>query len=168
MNLLISLRHTDFTNQVARYAEELNHYPEITLSDSEAKILLPKNAKLSELDFELAKKIDRLNFDLESKDIANNIEILKKSNDYEKRKAAGRLGNIGDVRAVNSLIRSLKDKDSFVRRLSASSLGKIGSPKAVYPLAILLSHNDDGLSDSARDALINIGKQCNSGAYEKS
>ena len=148
----------EFIFQVAEFAMKLDHYPEITFSDSEAKILLPKNAELNEVDFKLAKKIDNLKIDIESKDIANNIEILKNSNDFEKRKAAGRLGNIGDIRAVNSLINSLKDKDPFVRRHSAVSLGKIGSPKAIYPLALLLSHDKDGLSYSARDALINIGK----------
>lgn len=84
--------------------------------------------------------------------------MLKDGNNFERRKAAGRLGKIGDNRAVNSLINALKDKDPFVRRLSASSLGKIGSSKAVYPLAVVLSQDDDGLSYAARDALINIGK----------
>ena len=100
----------DFTNKVAVFAKELNHYPEITLSNLGTKILLPKNEELGEIDFVLAKKIDVLKMDKESQEIAKNIEILKTSNDYERRKAAGRLGNIGDVRAVNPLIKSLKDK----------------------------------------------------------
>ena len=147
----------DFTNKVAVFSKELDHYPEITLSNLETKILLPKNEELEEIDFILAKKIDLLKMDKESQEIAKNIEILKNSNDYERRKAAGRLGNIGDVRAVNPLIKSLKDKDPFVRRLSASSLGKIGSSKAVSSLGSVLSEDDDGISYSARDALINIG-----------
>lgn len=147
-----------FINEVAKFAIELNQYPEITLSKSEVKITLPNNAELNEIDFVMAKKIDSLKMDKKSQEILKNLEILKSSNDYERRKAAGRLGNIGDNSAVSSLIKSLKDKDPFVRRLSASSLGKIGSSKAIYPLGLVLSHDDDGLSYAARDALINIGK----------
>ena len=124
----------DFTNKVAIFAKGLDHYPEITLSNIEVKILLPKGEELGEVDFLLVKEIDQLKMDKESQEIAKNIDILKNSNDYERRKAVGRLGNIGDIRAVNPLIKSLKDKDPFVRRLSASSLGKIRSSKAVSSL----------------------------------
>lgn len=148
-----------FTNLVGDYAEEIPHHPEITLSYGCVKIIISTHdlGGISELDFELAKRIDRLKMDKESKKIFENLEILKNGNDYERRKAAGKLGNIGDIRSVTSLIKSLNDKDPFVRRVSASSLGKIGSEKAVYPLAVKLSHDEDGLSYAARDALINIG-----------
>lgn len=150
----------NFTNEVGYYADHIPHHPEINLSYGLVIVTLSTNdiGGLTELDFNLAKKIDQLNMDKDSKEISKNIEIVKKGNDYERRKAVSRLGNIGDIRSLPILIKSLNDKDSFVRRLSASSLGKIGSEKAVYPLATKLNHNDDGLSYSARDALINIGK----------
>lgn len=150
----------NFSNEVGYYAEEIPHHPTITISYGHCLISLSTHdlGGLSELDFQLAKKIDRLKLDLESLEISKNLEIVKNGNDYERRKAVGRLGNIGDIRAVSILIKSLNDKDPFVRRLSASSLGKIRAEKAVYPLATKLDHDDDGLSYAARDALINIGK----------
>lgn len=150
----------NFSNEVGYYAEEIPHHPTITISYGHCLISLSTHdlGGLSELDFQLAKKIDRLKLDLESLEISKNLEIVKNGNDYERRKAVGRLGNIGDIRAVSILIKSLNDKDPFVRRLSASSLGKIGAEKAVYPLATKLNHDDDGLSYAARDALIKIGK----------
>lgn len=147
-----------FTNQVAAIARKLGHYPGVIFGYDTAKVTLPINSKLCERSFDFANKIDGLKIDKESQEIAKNINILKNGNSFERRKAAGRLGKLGDIRAVNTLINSLKDNDPFVRRLSASSLGKIGSPKAVYPLTVVLSQDDDGLSYAARDALINIGK----------
>ncbi|MEN6592506.1 MAG: HEAT repeat domain-containing protein [Methanobacterium sp.] len=150
----------NFTNNVGAYSEEIPHHPEIILSYGQAIVTISTHdlGGLSELDFQLAKKIDRLKLDKESLEIYENIEIAKTGNDFERRRAVGRLGNIGDIRSLPILIKSLNDKDPFVRRLSASSLGKIGSKKAVYPLATKLNQDDDGLSYAARDALINIGK----------
>ena len=150
----------NFTNDVGTYAEEIPHHPEIIISYGRAIVTISTHdlGGLSEFDFQLAKKIDRLKLDKESLEIYKNIEIAKKGNDFERRRAVGRLGNIGDIRSIPILIKSLNDNDPFVRRLSASSLGKIGSQKAVYPLATKLNQDDDGLSYAVRDALINIGK----------
>ncbi|AUB56315.1 hypothetical protein BK007_10015 [Methanobacterium subterraneum] len=150
----------NFANEVGYYAEILPHHPEITLSFGQAIVNISTHdlGGLSELDFELARRIDKLNLDKESKEILENIENLKSENDFIRRKAVGRLGKIGDVRAINPLIKALKDKDPFVRRLSAGALGKIGNMKSIYPLAVLLGDNKDDMSSSARDALINIGK----------
>jgi pterin-4a-carbinolamine dehydratase len=154
------LEALNFTNEVGYYAEEIPHHPDINLSYGQVLVTLSTHdhGGLSELDFQLAKKIDRLKLDKESLKISKNLEIVKNGNDYERRKAVGRLGNIRDIRSVPILIKSLNDKDPFVRRLSATSLGKIGSEKAVNPLATKLNHNDDGLSYAARNALIDIGK----------
>ncbi len=150
----------NFANEVGYYADRILHHPKITISYGSALVLLSTHdlGGLSELDFKLAKRIDRLNLDIESQELQKNIEIAKKGNDYQRRKAVGKLGNSGDIRAVSILIKSLNDKDPFVRRLSASSLGKIGSEKAIYPLATKLNQKDINLSYAARDALINIGK----------
>jgi pterin-4a-carbinolamine dehydratase len=150
----------NFTNYVGAYSEEIPHHPEIIISYGHAIVTISTHdlGGLSELDFQLAQKIDRLKLDKESLEIYKNIEIAKMGNDFERRKAVGRLGNIGDIRSLPILIKSLNDKDPFVKRLSASSLGKIGNKKAVYPLATKLNQDDDGLSYAARDALINIGK----------
>lgn len=147
-----------FINQIAALANKLKYYPEVNFAYDTAKVILPINSEFFETSFDFANKIDGLKIDKESQEIAKNINVLKDGNKFERRKAAGRLGKIGDNRAVNSLINALKDKDPSVRRLSAGSLAKIGSSKAVYPLAVVLSQNDDGLSYAARDALINIGK----------
>lgn len=57
------------------------------------------------------------------------IEQLKGGSYAERRKAANKLGNIGNKNAVGPLIKALEDPDRFVKKNSAHSLGKIGDKK---------------------------------------
>lgn len=52
----------DFVNQVAEIAEESEHHPDIEVKFNKVKLVLTTHSKggLTELDFELAEKIDTL------------------------------------------------------------------------------------------------------------
>ncbi len=52
----------DFVNQVAEIAEESEHHPDIEIKFNKVKLVLTTHTKggLTELDFELAEKIDTL------------------------------------------------------------------------------------------------------------
>lgn len=52
----------DFVNQVAEIAEESEHHPDIEIKFNKVKLVLTTHSKggLTELDFELAEKIDTL------------------------------------------------------------------------------------------------------------
>lgn len=85
------------------------------------------------------------------------IEQLKNGSDFERRKAANKLGNIGNKKAVGHLIKALKDLDRFVRKNSAHSLGKIGDKKAIKPLIQILGSEDSEFRWSAKEALVKVG-----------
>nr|MDO8081855.1 HEAT repeat domain-containing protein [Candidatus Freyarchaeota archaeon] len=55
------------------------------------------------------------------------IQALKDENKYMRLGAAGALGELGDVRAVEPLTEASKDKDSNVREMAIWALKKIGN-----------------------------------------
>ncbi len=86
------------------------------------------------------------------------IEKLKNGNDFQRARAATRLGNLGCYNAVNELIKALNDPSTYVPLKSAAALGKIKDKKAIKPLIILFKSENSNVRDSALRALINIGK----------
>lgn len=154
-----------FVNLVAEISEELNHHPEIFISNNilNLNIYTHDTNTLTDLDFKLAQKIDEIGLTtLESPEInhelVENINILKNGSDFEKRKAAVKLGKIRDSKAVPILIKSLNDKDGFVRRAAARSLGKIKDERAIKPLIRILGFVDGEFRYAAKDSLVEIGE----------
>lgn len=150
-----------FTNQIGEIAELVGHHPDVSLEYGKVivKICTHDLGGLTYKDFELASKIDDIEFGHEYQENLNNqIEILKNGNDFERRKAASKLGNIGDKKAVGPLIKALNDNDRLVPSRAASSLGKIGDERAIYPLIKLLRSNDSNIVGVAENALIRIGE----------
>lgn len=80
---------------------------------------------------------------------------LQDKNSWERKEAAGVLGNIGGAQALEPLVAALKDEDGKVRTEAARALGKIGDPKAVQPLVAVLE--DEGAREVAVEALGNLG-----------
>ena len=92
----------EFVNKVADISENVNHHPDIFISFNRVNlnIYTHDTNSITELDFELAQKIDELlladksveesvNIDQE---LLENIDILKNGSDYEKRRAATKIG----------------------------------------------------------------------------
>lgn len=67
-------------------------------------------------------------------EVDDEIGQLKNSEEDVREKAAERLGELGDSRALKPLIQALSDDDNDVVEKAAQSLGQIGSPEAVDPL----------------------------------
>ena len=116
----------EFVKILADISEELNHHPDIFISYNKVNlnIYTHDNDSLTNLDFKLAQKIDEISSpEIESSEnnheLLETIDILKNGSDFEKRKAAAKLGKIGDSHAVLILIKSLNDKDRFVRKAAA-------------------------------------------------
>ncbi len=86
--------------------------------------------------------------------ISNLTVALKAKFFHDRRKAASRLGWLGDKRAVEPLIAALKDQDSSVRQAVASALGYIKDKRAIEPLIAIL--NDDAVSHVAAQSLAMI------------
>lgn len=153
----------DFVNKVADIAEKINHHPHIYFCYRTVtlKIFTHDTGSITELDFQLLELIDEINDNLK-KEVLENIEILKNGSDFERRKAANRLGNLKDETAVNSLIKSLDDDDRFVIKNAARTLGKIGHSKSIPSLIKLSGHDDSELRWNAKESLIEIGQDsCN-------
>jgi HEAT repeat protein len=81
---------------------------------------------------------------------------LKNGDSELKSFVAKKLGEIGDINAVNPLILALKG-DIRVKCSVASALGKIGDTTAVNPLILLTKHEDPGVRCVAAWALGDIG-----------
>ena len=155
----------EFVKIVADTSEKLNHHPDIFISYNKVNlnIYTHDTDSLTALDFELAQKIDELSSvkDISlnnDQELLENIEVLKNGSDFEKRKAAAKLGKIGDSKAVPLLIKSLDDKDRFVRKAAARSLGKIKDKRAIKPLIRVLGFIDAEFRYTAKDSLIEIGE----------
>lgn len=86
------------------------------------------------------------------------IEELKHGNDFQRARAATRLGNLGCSNAVNELIKALEDPSTYVPLKSAAALGKVKDKKAIKPLINLFKSENPNLRDSAMRALINMGE----------
>lgn len=150
-----------FTNQIGEIAELVSHHPDVCVEYGKVivKICTHELSALTYKDFELASKIDDIEFGPEYQENLNNqLEILKNGNDFERRKAASKLGNIGDKKAVRPLIKALNDDDRLVPSRAASALGKIGDERAINPLIKLLRSNDPNIVGVAENALIKIGE----------
>lgn len=148
----------NFVNIIAEISESLNHHPNISISYNKVslEIFTHDINSITDLDFNLAKKIDELSSD-DNQELLDTIELLKNGSDYDRRRAATKLGKIGDDQAVGPLLKSLKVDDRSVQKAAIRSLGKIGNKRAIKPLNKFLGHKDAEFRWSARDALIEIG-----------
>ena len=154
-----------FANLVAEISEKMNHHPDIFISFNKVNlnIYTHDTDSLTNLDFKLALKIDEIYSDDETStddnlELLDNIAMLKKGSDFEKRRAATKLGKIGDPKAVKVLIKALKDDDRFVRKASARSLGKIKNKKSIKALIKVLGDADGDFRYAAKESLVEIGE----------
>jgi HEAT repeat protein len=86
------------------------------------------------------------------------IDVLASDEDWDRRvRAAERLGEIGDARAIPALIEALRDKNLLVRMAAARALGEIGDAGAVPALIEALRDESDSVQLDAAVALNNIG-----------
>ena len=69
-----------------------------------------------------------------------------------------RLGNSGDLRAVEPLIKALGEWDSDSRQVAAEVLGKLRDARAIEPLIKALGDADSDLRKAASEALNNLGQ----------
>ncbi|MDD5774772.1 MAG: HEAT repeat domain-containing protein, partial [Candidatus Omnitrophica bacterium] len=74
-----------------------------------------------------------------------------------RKKAAWKLGEIGDARSVAPLIDTLRDPDSYVRRNVAKALGEIGDKRAVEPLIKAVEDSNSDVRSEAVKALAKLG-----------
>ncbi|MCP5099785.1 MAG: TIR domain-containing protein [Chloroflexi bacterium] len=84
------------------------------------------------------------------------LQDLKSSDDVVRENAAERLGELGDLSAVEALIQVLTDPDSDVRYIATRSLGKLRSESALRPLFRLLEKDED--PDVQAVAAISLGE----------
>ncbi|SCG85412.1 4a-hydroxytetrahydrobiopterin dehydratase [Methanobacterium congolense] len=149
----------EFVTKVGEIADEIQHHPDVQISYGTVilNIYTHDTQGITDLDFKLAERIDSLESNNDA-EVLDNMDMLKNGSDFEKRKAAGRLGNLRDERAVNLLIKALDDDDRFVQRASARSLGKIGNEKAIKPLIRILGFVDPEFRWAAKEALVEIGE----------
>ena len=90
-------------------------------------------------------------------DVPGYIRLLKHAYQLYRRKAATRLGEIGDKRAVVPLIRALDDEFLDVQYVTVKSLGMLGDKRAVEPLIRCLTSEEKWLRRGAARALGQIG-----------
>lgn len=90
-------------------------------------------------------------------DVKKWIAQLNKENPAIRREAVGKLGETGDIRAVEPLIKVLEHDILFVRWEAAEALGKIGDTRAVEPLIQALGDKDWNIRKNAVWALGKIG-----------
>jgi 4a-hydroxytetrahydrobiopterin dehydratase len=160
----------EFVNKVAYISKSVNHHPDIFISFNRVNlnIYTHDTNSLTQLDFELAKKIDELlvvdksveESAIIDQELLENIEILKNGSDFEKRRASTRLGRIGNADAVPVLIKALKNKDRFVKKAAIRSLGMIKDTRAIPSLIRLLQSEDGEYRYAAKDSLVEIGEVC--------
>lgn len=155
----------DFVNKISGMAEEISHHPEILIKYNKVslKIFTHDTDHITDLDFQLINKIDeelsgKKTLDNESGELADTIEILKNGSDFEKRRAATRLGKIGNSDTVPVLIKALKNKDRFVKKAVIRSLGHIKDKRAIPSLIRLLQSDDGEYRYAAKDSLVEIGE----------
>ena len=75
-------------------------------------------------------------------DVPGYIRLLKHAYQLYRRKAATRLGEIGDKRAVIPLIKAIEDEALEVQYVSVKSLGMLGDRRAVEPLIRCLTSEE--------------------------
>jgi hypothetical protein len=69
-----------------------------------------------------------------------------------RRRAAGALGKLQDVGALDSLIIALHDRDLIVQQAVIAALGAIGDPRAIPPLRQLRPQVDRRLQGAIEEA----------------
>lgn len=84
------------------------------------------------------------------------LKQLKSEKAERRKRAAEKLGNSKDARAVQPLVATLKDDDKNVRKAAAEALVKIGA-SAVQPLVAVFKDKDKDLRQAAAAALGEIG-----------
>ncbi|MGC1119580.1 MAG: HEAT repeat domain-containing protein [Candidatus Methanofastidiosia archaeon] len=87
------------------------------------------------------------------------IVALEDENRFVRRMAAIVLGTIRDRRAVEPLIKALKDKDTNIRRCAAESLGKLKDKRAIEPLILALKEEKDSIRWIIALALQKLGDE---------
>ncbi len=85
------------------------------------------------------------------------IDNLQNENSFVRMDAAGELGDIGDVRAVDPLMKALKDENRFVRIKAAEALGNIGDARALNELIMILRDDDNYVRNKTEEAILKYG-----------
>jgi HEAT repeat protein len=86
------------------------------------------------------------------------MEVLASDGDLPRRiRAAERLGEIGDARAISALIEALRAENLLVRMAAARALGTIGDAGAVPALIEALGDESGSVQQFAAEALTRIG-----------
>lgn len=75
---------------------------------------------------------------------------------YDRGRAAGALGFIGDKKAVEPLIKLLKEENIDLLCNTIEALGKLGDSRAIEPLTELLDHENKYVKSAAKKAIRNI------------
>lgn len=91
------------------------------------------------------------------KDVKGVIKALSDKDWCARATAAGALGRIGDVKAVEPLIQALGDPEFDVRAEATEALGKFGDVRVMEPLFQAVKDEERGLQCLAVSALGNIG-----------
>ena len=99
------------------------------------------------------------------KTVSKRIEELAHPDVEVRRKAARKLGEMGDVRAVPPLCLALCDEDIYTRKNAAYALGNLHAPDAMQPLQDALKDRREGLRGVAAWAIGQIGKHHAPSAY---
>ncbi len=84
------------------------------------------------------------------------LQLRSKQTNRRKR-AAEKLGNLRNTRAVDALVTALNDEDSDVRFAAAQALGYIKDPRAVESLITSLGDSSWGVQAAAAESLGWIG-----------
>jgi len=82
-------------------------------------------------------------------ELLNDTQINRNDRSY----IAALLGRIGGPEAIHPLIESTKDSYNFVKAASIRSLGQIGDPIAIPTLVELLDDEEEGIPETAAEAL---------------
>ena len=90
-------------------------------------------------------------------DVPGYIRLLKHAYQLYRRKAATRLGEIGDKRAVIPLIKAIEDEALEVQYVSVKSLGMLRDRRAVEPLIRCLTSEEKWIRRGAAHSLGQIG-----------
>ncbi len=82
---------------------------------------------------------------MSEEELSSLIERLNNADEVKRRKAAKKLGKLGDFKAVKPLIKALKDNDYLVRSNAAKSLSILGDSNAAEKLLPLFKEDTGAL-----------------------
>ena len=80
------------------------------------------------------------------------MTLLTHDDPQVRRRAAGALGKLQDIGALDSLIIALHDRDLIVQQAVIAALGAIGDPRAIPPLRQLRPRVGRRLQGAIEDA----------------